>query len=533
MKLDHELAERLGEAIAALYFRGEPLNDENVNRELRKLEMETTVMNVEIVRQGTQIILPPGMSYDEGIEWLMRKKDEEMKEVAFRHEIDCSPLDGMVAFQKALAEKYGFVNLVPTPGFFGSNPPKMIGVPVGPNETIHVPYGRMTIPGVDGYIEMDLKTNPSTALILYGKTRRRCEAAINEIAALTRKHLKSGSIYKGKAVKVSFEWETLQAQGVRRYDMIQDAPAFMDLNPELEATLIFGEKVAGDLNIGLFTPIEQAEACRKYGVPLKRGVLLYGPYGTGKTLTANITALKAQKAGWTFIYLDSVRDLKRGLEFATQYAPAIVFAEDIDRVMSGPRSLALDDILNTLDGVDTKNGEIITVFTTNHIEKINPALLRMGRLDALIEVAPPDAGAAARLVKLYSRGLLEETANLDKIGERLAGKIPAFIREVTERAKIAAISRLGGADIEGKVQEVDLLTAAHAMETHNALIWGSRKPKNPAPEVFVRLPHGFSCTEHVLGAVTAIAEENGHDSSDIELSYPAASDDEDEDQLDA
>src|SRR5262249_43736373 len=159
--------------------------------------------------------------------------------------------------------------------------------------------------------------------------------------------------------------------------------------------------------------------------------------------------LKAVRNGWTFIYLDTVLDLKRGLDFAARYAPAVLFAEDIDRVVDGERSVSLDEILNTIDGVDTKNGEIITVFTTNHVEKINPAMLRMGRLDALIHVAPPDAKAAERLVQLYSRGLLEDNCDLTEVGKMLSGKIPAFIREVTERAKIATIARVGGPDIAG------------------------------------------------------------------------------------
>lgn len=454
---------------------------------------------VDVIHEGTRITLPvingQPMTYREGIHWLQRKEKEENEEVAIHHEFRCSPLDGMVALQRALSEIYGWVNCIPTPGFFGDTPPKMIGVAVGPDESIQVPFGRIQVPGVTGYFQTQIKTNENPAFVMSGETQRKYLPQIQKIVELVREKLRKESIYKGKAVKVS--WEFLR-QG-RSYDPMVDCPQFMALDPSLEASLIFGDRVAKDLSIGLFTPIEQSEACRKYGVPLKRGVLLYGPYGTGKTLTANITAIKAGRNGWTFVYLDSVLDLKLGLQFAQAYAPAVVFCEDIDRVMSGERSVGLDDVLNTLDGVDTKNGEIITVFTTNHIEKLNPAVLRMGRLDAIVEVSPPDAGAAERLVRLYARDLLEPTADLRAIGERLAGKIPAFIREVTERAKICAIARLTGGDIKGHVTQADLMAAANAMETHNGLIWNKRTASRAQRRLVLEFPEKMDVSHFSTG----------------------------------
>lgn len=428
---------------------------------------------------GTKIVLPEidgkRMDYKEAVEWIARQAKEEETKVAIYHEIICSPLDGAVAFKRALAHIYGWTNLVPTPGFFGPTPPAMLGVPTGSNgEMEQVPWGSIKAPGIDGTFETGFKMKPPT-FVISGEVKRKHEHQVAAVVEMTKRFVSERSIYKGKAVKVSFEWErnTNKRTGEAEYDPFANAPQFMELDPSLETTLIFGDRVARELEIGLFTAIEQNEACRRYKVPLKRGVLLYGPYGTGKTLTANITALKATRNKWTFIYLSDVRDLKRGLEFAARYAPAVLFAEDIDRMVTGERSSEMDEILNTLDGVDTKNGEVITVFTTNHVNNINPAMLRMGRLDALVEIAPPDAEAARRLVRLYARGLLEPSANLEKVGERLNGKIPAFIREVTERAKIAAIYRLKGGDIEGHVTEEDLIAASYAMESHEAFL----KPK--------------------------------------------------------
>jgi transitional endoplasmic reticulum ATPase len=455
--------------------------------------VKTTVKDVEIQRQGTQIILPPKMSFDEAIEWLRRKREEDERDVGIHHELHYSPLDGAVAFHRAMASKYGWAELVPTPGFFGSTPPTMIGVPVSCTEKLQVPWGRVQIPGVAGFLQTGIAAEPTPRFIISGKVKQKHAAEVKELVDLTEQFLRNKSIYKGSAIKVSFEW---QREGYD-FDPSVHCPQFMSLGGTNESDLIFGNDVQNAINIGLFTPIEQADACRKYRVPLKRGVLLYGPYGTGKTLTANVTALKSVRNGFTFIYLDNVLDLKKGLQFAAQYAPAVLFAEDIDRVVNGERSLSMDEVLNTLDGVDTKGCEIITVFTTNHVENINPALLRMGRLDTLVEVKRPDAEAAIKLVKLYGRGLLNPKVDYTRVGEKLKDRIPAFIRETLERAKIAAIQRLAAqgklADgIEGHVQEDDILNAASAMEPHAAMLEPKEKAFKNSPELLVRIPQGHS-----------------------------------------
>jgi len=244
----------------------------------------------------------------------------------------------------------------------------------------------------------------------------------------------------------------------------------MDLGGAGDASIVFNAEVMKALKDGLFTPIEHSEACRKAGIPLKRGVLLEGPYGVGKTLTALVTAAKAVANGWTFVYLNSVEDLPDGLTLAKQYAPAVVFAEDIDRVMAGERDIQMDEVLNCLDGVDTKHVEIVTVLTTNFIEKIDQAALRPGRMDTVVNVQPPNAPTAERLVALYGRGLISPKADLKRVGKVLSGKIPAVICEVVERAKISAVSRLDGSDIRGQVTEDDLIAAAAAMEAHAALL---------------------------------------------------------------
>src|SRR3546814_19828879 len=96
----------------------------------------------------------------------------------------------------------------------------------------------------------------------------------------------------------------------------------------------------------------------------------------------------------------------------------------------------MDDILNLLDGIDTKNSHIITVLTTNDLQSINPAMLRTGRLDAVIDVTPPDAQAVEKLLRLYGGDAIAADTNLEETGRVQAGNIRAAIAEGVKRAKL-------------------------------------------------------------------------------------------------
>jgi transitional endoplasmic reticulum ATPase len=68
--------------------------------------------------------------------------------------------------------------------------------------------------------------------------------------------------------------------------------------------------------------------------------------------------------------------------------------------------------LNEIDGVESKGKELITILTSNHAENINQAMLRPGRLDAVLSIQAPDAFAAEKLIRLYARGLILERESL-------------------------------------------------------------------------------------------------------------------------
>lgn len=413
-----------------------------------------------------QILLPHDMSNMDAIKWLERKIEEDEQEVGINEVFDAYPGDGAHALVQTLKEIHGFTALKTKRGFFGSTPPTMIGVRTGPNpeDVVQVPWGQVEIPGVEGYLETGItivKGRP--VFTLGGVVKRKNEKDVADIACHMREYLATNSIYQGKAIRIEFP-DLEDARSLQDFE-----PEFLDLSNVKPNELIFSAEVTSNIECNLFTPILHSEMCRQAGIPLKRGVLLAGPYGTGKTMTAYVAAKYAEENGWTFLYLKDVNDLAIAVQFAKMYGPAVIFAEDLDNALgTSRRDTEVNEILNTIDGVDSKDTEVIVCLTTNHVDRINKAMLRPGRLDAVINVTPPDGEAALRLVKQYARGLLDESGDFTEVKTLLNGKIPAVIRETVERAKLAAIN--GNPTGDFKINAEALVVAARSMKAQLKLL---------------------------------------------------------------
>ncbi|SBW15960.1 hypothetical protein BR10RB9215_C20628 [Brucella sp. 10RB9215] len=162
--------------------------------------------------------------------------------------------------------------------------------------------------------------------------------------------------------------------------------------------------------------------------------------------------------------------------FAREYQPCVIFAEDIDRA-ADREDEDVNDLVNMLDGLISKEMEMMVVLTTNHIEKIDRALLRPGRFDAVISIDAPDAETAERIIRVYAGKLLSSEADLAPVGEVVAGMIPASIREVVERAKLSMLT-------EGRnsLTVEDLRISAIGMKRHVALLEPKKAEKTPAEQ---------------------------------------------------
>lgn len=394
-------------------------------------------LDVAIEHAGDKITLPERptpMTIPKAIETLADIQEDQETEVAIQESIrNYHYIDGLVAFNRAMAQVFGWTKAVTVHTFFGSKPPKNIDIQVGPDPIKDIKrflMGRFKIPGVEGHIEVGV-TGENEIPILYitGVVKKKFMPLVERLAEVTRTLVSEESIFRGKAFEIKFDSEGR---------ISPEAPNFMDVS---HAPMpIFSEVCENAVAANIFNVIEHSARCRELKIPLKRGVLLEGKYGTGKTMLSRRTGKLAVENGWTFIKLTDASRISQAIKFARRFQPCVVFMEDLDESLSGDdRTTKINQVLNTIDGIDGKNDELMVVFTSNHAANINQAMMRPGRLDAIIEIPPPDAHAALRLVQLYAGDKIDSKADYSKVGELLAGSSSAVIREVVERAKLYQI----------------------------------------------------------------------------------------------
>lgn len=436
-------------------------------------EKKRDISDLVLEFRGDRLIVPEGMTHEEAIQVIHKRQQEDETEVNVSEVIRCFPLDGAVAFARVLKRRFGWTNLVPqNMGFWGIRRPTLVGVEVGYNETVQIPWGQCTVPKIEGVLNTSFTTvDDLPVFAISGTVKRKHEHLVAEIAREVRESVREESIYRGKAIKVNLR----DSDGDRITDFGPDfAPRFLNLDAIKVDEIVYSSETSQMLQVNVFNPVQRTEKCRKNNIPLKRGILLEGQFGTGKTLTADLLAKYCVEHGWTFIYLEDARDLDVALGFAELYAPCVVFAEDIDKATKGDRTADMDKLFNKMDGLEGKTREVMVVLTTNTVQQIHPGFLRPGRIDTIVEVTPPDAVAIAKLVKLYGRddsGKCLIHASDTEIGEalrKIEGVNAAFIREVVERAKLAALAGEGDSLI---VTAADLKTAADTLKPHILMLY--------------------------------------------------------------
>ncbi|ODV97015.1 hypothetical protein PACTADRAFT_55235 [Pachysolen tannophilus NRRL Y-2460] len=217
-------------------------------------------------------------------------------------------------------------------------------------------------------------------------------------------------------------------------------------------------------------PLQAADAFKKLGIKSPKGLLLYGPPGCSKTLTAkalatesglNFLAVKGPEIFNKFVG-ESEKAIREIFRKARAASPSIIFFDEIDALSpdrsdgdGGSSSSALHvltTLLNEIDGVEELNGVVI-VGATNRPDSIDPALLRPGRLDRHIYVAPPNKSARLQILTKLTKNFHIETddqINLDEIAELTEGCSGAEVALLVQEAGLAAIMEDNNTD---KVQK--------------------------------------------------------------------------------
>jgi len=382
----------------------------------------------------------------EAAKTLLKIDTENKKVVAFAESFPgFHPGDVGVCFMRLIRSTFGFVSLEGMPTFFGKKPPMLYNIRTGPRPEDIEPmvFGDIEIPGMGDSVKMSIQIDFNTkmpTLMIRGQCENRHLSAVNGVLAQLKRDLPQTSIYRGKAIRVSWQWK----RDGDDYSISEHSPLFLDLTKSNYNNIVLTDEATRQVAANLFLPIIHGDRWTEMGFSRKTGVLMQGPPGCGKTETLLKVANLCVDHRRTYIQCGSVEDLELAAHMALNYTPCVVAVEDVDKAASGDRDVEIDKLLNIIDGTEIKGRDILFVATTNDVASITEAMLRPGRLgDGFIYMGPPDAAACERLVRITASTSLRASEDISEACAAMDGSLPAVIVATVQSARKYALVRSG------------------------------------------------------------------------------------------
>jgi transitional endoplasmic reticulum ATPase len=223
------------------------------------------------------------------------------------------------------------------------------------------------------------------------------------------------------------------------------------------------EEIKQSLKEAIEWPLKHRASFERLGISPPKGILLYGPSGTGKTLLAKAIAKESeanfiQVKGPSLLSMwvgKSEEGVRKIFERARQVSPCVVFFDELDS-LGGKRGIetgskvterVLNQLLSEMDGIeDLKN--VVVIGATNRPDMLDTALLRPGRFDRILLVDIPDEKSREKILEIHTKNTpLEKTIKLKDLVKKTEGFVGADIENLTREAALIALRKNMNAEV--------------------------------------------------------------------------------------
>jgi transitional endoplasmic reticulum ATPase len=229
-------------------------------------------------------------------------------------------------------------------------------------------------------------------------------------------------------------------------------------------------------------PLRHPNLFKNLGIKPPRGVLLYGPPGSGKTMIARAVA---NETGAFFFLIngpeimskmagESESNLRRAFEEAQKNAPAIIFIDEIDSIApkrdksSGEvEKRVVSQLLTLMDGIKGRQ-HVVVIAATNRPNSIDQALRRFGRFDRELDIGVPDEIGRMEILRIHTKNMkLAEDVELTSIAKNTHGFVGADLAQLCTEAALQCIrEKMDLIDIDSDAIDQEILNAMAVCQEH-------------------------------------------------------------------
>lgn len=229
-------------------------------------------------------------------------------------------------------------------------------------------------------------------------------------------------------------------------------------------------------------PLRHPNLFKNLGIKPPRGVLLYGPPGSGKTMIARAVA---NETGAFFFLIngpeimskmagESESNLRRAFEEAQKNAPAIIFIDEIDSIApkrdksSGEvEKRVVSQMLTLMDGIKGRQ-HVVVIAATNRPNSIDQALRRFGRFDRELDIGVPDEIGRMEILRIHTKNMkMAEDVELSSIAKNTHGFVGADLAQLCTEAALQCIrEKMDLIDIDSDSIDQEILNAMAVCQEH-------------------------------------------------------------------